>query len=64
MKKKYLLIIPILLVLLLTGCQETKTDAQRFAEGYAAGVVELFANGGKNTIDGVDIVFSHGEPPV
>lgn len=34
MKKKYLLIIPILLVLLLTGCKETKTDAKRFAEEY------------------------------
>ena len=34
MKKKYLLIIPILLILLLTGCKETKTDAVRFAEEY------------------------------
>ena len=34
MKKKYLLIIPILLILLLTGCKETKTDAERFAEEY------------------------------
>jgi len=35
MKKKYLLIIPILLVLLLTGCKENKTDAERFAEEYS-----------------------------
>ena len=34
MKKKNLLIIPILLILLLTGCKETKTDAERFAEEY------------------------------
>ena len=34
MKKKYLLIIPIILVLLLTGCKESKTDAEKFAEEY------------------------------
>ena len=34
MKKKYLLIIPILLVLLLTGCKKTMTDAEKFAEEY------------------------------
>ena len=34
MKKKYLLIIPILLIMLLTGCKEAKTDAQKFAEEY------------------------------
>ena len=34
MKKKYLLILPILLILLLTGCKEKETDAQRFAKEY------------------------------
>ena len=35
MKKKYLLIVSILLILLLTGCKETKTDAEKFAEEYS-----------------------------
>lgn len=34
MKKKYLLIIPILLITLLTGCKEKITDAQKFANEY------------------------------
>lgn len=34
MKKKYLLIIPIVLILLLTGCKEKETDAQKFANEY------------------------------
>ena len=41
MKKKYLLIIPILIVLLLTGCKETKTDAERFAEEYKTIMEEI-----------------------